>query len=268
VSLKPATDGNTQAVAIEEVLAARSIHRISTTLDSFEADVADRVKSVNADLPANQKEKDDRPCDQTSSPCALSKIPISTLWGLDFHCVDMPQTLQYIEQIVRDRRPTFAVTANLNYAMLCAQHTRLKEFTRKAALVLCDGMPILWRSKCNKNPLPERVTGSDLIFRLAERSAQTKLRLYLYGAAEGVAAKAPAIQKYRCKSHISNKPNPMYYLSLLANPRASIGSKTIYRDSTSRSPSKWEPRLTLLQETHSELPNYGRSLVANGYIGC
>lgn len=190
VSLKPATDGNTQAVAIEEVLAARSIHRISTTLDSFEADVADRVKSVNADLPANQKEKDDRPCDHTSSPCALSKIPISRLWGLDFHCVDMPQTLQYIEQIVRDRRPTFAVTANLNYAMLCAQHTRLKEFTRKAALVLCDGMPILWRSKCNKNPLPERVTGSDLIFRLAERSAQTKLRLYLYGAAEGVAAKA------------------------------------------------------------------------------
>jgi N-acetylglucosaminyldiphosphoundecaprenol N-acetyl-beta-D-mannosaminyltransferase len=177
-------EANIQAVAIEEVLVARSIHRSSTTLDSL--DVTHRLKSHNADLSANQEET----CHSPPVPCSLATLPISSLWGLDFHCVDMQQTLQCIEQIVRERRPTFAVTANLNYAMLCAQHARLKEFTRKAALVLCDGMPILWRSKFNKNPLPERVTGSDLIYRLAERSAQTKLRLYLYGAAEGVAAKA------------------------------------------------------------------------------
>jgi N-acetylglucosaminyldiphosphoundecaprenol N-acetyl-beta-D-mannosaminyltransferase len=102
----------------------------------------------------------------------------------------MQQALDGIEQIVRERKPTYAVTANLNYAMLCAQYPRLKEFTRKAALVLCDGMPIFWRSKRNKNQLPERVAGSDLIYQLAERSAKTKLRIYLYGAAEGVALKA------------------------------------------------------------------------------
>ena len=189
-SQKPSSVGNIQAVAIEEVLVARSIHRLSTALESFEADMANRAKSPNQDLSANQTEKSEQPNDPPAVSCALPELPISSLWGLDFHCVDMQQTLQHIEQIVRDRRPTFAVTANLNYAMLCAQHARLKEFTRKAALVLCDGMPILWRSKCNKNPLPERVTGSDLIYRLAERSAKTKLRLYLYGAAEGVAATA------------------------------------------------------------------------------
>lgn len=189
-SQKSSTMGNIQAVAIEEVLVARSIHRLSTALDSFEADLAIRAKALTTDGPASQTEESEPLSERPSGQRALPELPISSLWGLDFHCVDMQQTLDRIEQIVQNRRPTFAVTANLNYAMLCAQHTRLREFTGKAALVLCDGMPILWRSKCNKNPLPERVTGSDLIYRLAERSAQSKLRLYLYGAAEGVAAKA------------------------------------------------------------------------------
>lgn len=118
------------------------------------------------------------------------QIETATIWGLKYHSLNMAQTLDYIEQLIAIGKPSCVVTANLNYAMLCFENPRLAEFTRKAALVLCDGMPILWRSKLGKTKLPERVAGSDLIYTLAERCAQRGLSIYLYGAAEGVAQKA------------------------------------------------------------------------------
>lgn len=114
------------------------------------------------------------------------------VWGLDYHAVDMERTLDYLEQVISTRRPSFAVTANVNYAMLCAQNPRLAAFTQNAALTLCDGMPILWRSKLNTVKLPERVAGSDLIYRLTERCAKRRLRVYFYGASEGIAEKTAA----------------------------------------------------------------------------
>ncbi len=118
------------------------------------------------------------------------------VWGLDYHAIDMEQTLDYLESVMFARYPSYAVTANLNYAMLCAKNPRLAAFTRKAALTLCDGMPILWRSKLNSKKLPERVAGADLIYRLTERCANKNLRVYFYGASEGIAEKAAARLKH------------------------------------------------------------------------
>ncbi len=125
-----------------------------------------------------------------SADNADSDAPTSTVWGIPFHAVTMHRTLEIIDRLIQQRNPTYAVTANLNYAMLCAKYPRLKQFTERAALVVCDGMPILWRTWLNQVQLPERVAGSDLIYRLAERSEITGARIYLYGAAEGVAEKA------------------------------------------------------------------------------
>ncbi len=124
------------------------------------------------------------------------KEPKSTrIWGLDYHAVDMEQTLDYLEQVIYSDRPSYVVTANLNYAMLCAKNPRLAAFAQNSALTLCDGMPILWRSKLNATKLPERVAGSDLIYRLTERCANKNLRVYFYGASEGVAEKAAVALK-------------------------------------------------------------------------
>lgn len=120
----------------------------------------------------------------------VPQIDTASIWGLNYHALTMEQTLDYIERLIAIGKPSCVVTANLNYAMLCFENPRLAEFTRKAALVLCDGMPILWRSKVGKTKLPERVAGSDLIYTLAERCAQRGLSIYLYGAADGVAQKA------------------------------------------------------------------------------
>ncbi len=101
----------------------------------------------------------------------LPILPATHVWGIDYSVVSMEGALEFIDTMIRRREPSYAITANLNYAMLCHQNPRLASFTQHCRLVLCDGMPIFWRSLLNKTKLPERVAGADLIYRLAERSA-------------------------------------------------------------------------------------------------
>ena len=129
------------------------------------------------------------------SPANLKPPKTTRVWGLDYHSVDMEQTLDYLEQVMALRQPSYAVTANLNYSMLCVKNPRLAAFTKKAALTLCDGMPVLWRSMLNSITLPERVAGADLIYRLTERCAEKRLRLYFYGGTHGTADRAAEFLK-------------------------------------------------------------------------
>ena len=61
-----------------------------------------------------------------------------------------------------------------------------------AALVVADGMGVVWAARYLRRPVPERVTGTDLLPALARRCAASGYRLYLLGAAPGVAEVAAA----------------------------------------------------------------------------
>lgn len=113
--------------------------------------------------------------------------PTVDVWGLPFAQVTLDQTLEKIDQMITDREPRYIITANLNYAMLADQQSDLWRINRDAAMILADGQPIVWRSRIEMNALPERVAGSELIYRLGERSAEKGWGIYLLGAAPGVA---------------------------------------------------------------------------------
>jgi N-acetylglucosaminyldiphosphoundecaprenol N-acetyl-beta-D-mannosaminyltransferase len=111
------------------------------------------------------------------------------VWGLPLAPLTLPQTLDLIDRWVADRTPRYVITANVHYAMLAAGDPRLGPVTRGAALVLADGMPLVWASR---GRLPERVAGSDLVPALCERAAERGHRVFLLGAAPGVADQAAA----------------------------------------------------------------------------
>ena len=74
-----------------------------------------------------------------------------------------------------------------------------------AALVLADGTGVVWATRYLNAPTPERVTGTDMLPVLAGRCAQAGYRLYLLGAAPGVAeAAANACRNSRraCRSRV------------------------------------------------------------------
>ena len=53
------------------------------------------------------------------------------------------------------------------------------------SLVLPDGMPLVWASRLLGCPLAERVTGVDIVPRLAELSARKGYGIFLLGAEAG-----------------------------------------------------------------------------------
>ncbi len=130
----------------------------------------------------------------------LPKPSETEVWGLPFVRLTTPETVDWIHQLVAARRPSYVITANLNWLMLTAQNAELRIVNEGAAGIVADGMPIVWRSRWSRKqpPLPERVAGSELIYLLAERAAQAGLRIYMTGGAPGVAEEAARrlVQRY------------------------------------------------------------------------
>ncbi|MGI9951452.1 WecB/TagA/CpsF family glycosyltransferase [Moorellaceae bacterium AZ2] len=102
----------------------------------------------------------------------------------------LSQALDLIGDFIASGRPHQVVTLNAEMAYRASGDPLLRDIINRAALVTPDGAGIVWASRLLGSPVPERVTGIDLVEGLAARAAQKGWRLFLYGAAPGVAEKA------------------------------------------------------------------------------
>jgi N-acetylglucosaminyldiphosphoundecaprenol N-acetyl-beta-D-mannosaminyltransferase len=114
------------------------------------------------------------------------------VWGIPFASLSMAETVSVIGDLIEAGRPTFFITANVNYAMLTDENPDLRAINEQAAFVVADGAPLVWASRLQGSPLPERVAGSDLIIEMSALATKKGYRLFLLGGADGVAAKAVA----------------------------------------------------------------------------
>ncbi|HEX3151207.1 MAG TPA: WecB/TagA/CpsF family glycosyltransferase [Gemmataceae bacterium] len=114
------------------------------------------------------------------------------VWGLPLVPDSFERALDRIDRLIVQRTPSFFITANLNYAMLTDADPRIRTLNQQAAFILADGMPLVWWSRLGGRPLPERVAGSDLIYGMCDRAMRRGHRIYLLGAAPGVADEAAA----------------------------------------------------------------------------
>jgi N-acetylglucosaminyldiphosphoundecaprenol N-acetyl-beta-D-mannosaminyltransferase len=114
------------------------------------------------------------------------------LLGVPFHDVTMDETLDEIDRMVRERIPRYLVTANLDFAAKASRDVELHRILLDAHRVLCDGTPLLWASRWMGTPLRERVAGSDLTPKLAERAAARGHRLFFLGSDDAVLREAKA----------------------------------------------------------------------------
>jgi N-acetylglucosaminyldiphosphoundecaprenol N-acetyl-beta-D-mannosaminyltransferase len=100
------------------------------------------------------------------------------------------QTVDAVDRLIARGSPSFFITANLHYAMLTDRHPRLQIVNRRAAFLVADGMPLVWYSRLLGRPVPERVTGADLVWHLCARAAVKGHRVFLLGGIPGVAQRA------------------------------------------------------------------------------
>jgi N-acetylglucosaminyldiphosphoundecaprenol N-acetyl-beta-D-mannosaminyltransferase len=112
------------------------------------------------------------------------------LGPLGVDAVTLAGALDRIEALVAAGRGGRVFTPNVDHVVIAERHAEFREAYRAADLSLADGVPILWAARLLGEPLPAKVSGSDLVVPLVERAAARGWRVYLVGAAPGVAAEA------------------------------------------------------------------------------
>src|SRR5262249_31366490 len=96
-----------------------------------------------------------------------------------------------IEEAVTNRKPVLISTPNLNFLVTSKSHPEFRESVLDSDLCTADGMPIVWIARLLGVPITERVSGADIFEALKEPNrAGRRLKLFLFGGAEGVAAAA------------------------------------------------------------------------------
>lgn len=119
------------------------------------------------------------------------------LGSLDVDRLTFAEAIEAIDDLVRGRRGGAVFTPNVDHVVLAEEHTGFRASYSRANLCLADGMPLVWASRLLGRPLPQKVSGSDLIDPLMERAAARGWRVYLLGAGPGIAEKAAAV--FRCR---------------------------------------------------------------------
>lgn len=120
-------------------------------------------------------------------------VPVVEILGLPIARLTFAETVAIVEQLIDLGRPSYFITANLHYARLCRRNWELADVNRRAAFLVADGMPLVWWSRWRGTPLPERVTGADLVWALSDLAARRRYRLFLLGGRPGVADRAAEV---------------------------------------------------------------------------
>ena len=88
-----------------------------------------------------------------------------------------------------DRRPRLVVTVNAAILAMAERCERLRAVVQGGHLVLADGVSVVWAARLLGVDLRHRVTGVDLMERLARLADEEHLRLYFLGARPEVVRK-------------------------------------------------------------------------------
>ena len=113
--------------------------------------------------------------------------------GIRVHNVDYPETLALMSAFVESGRPHQGATVNPEFVMRARRDAEFRRILSEADLCLPDGIGILWAGRMLGRPFKARVTGVDTTWQLLGMAAERGYRVFLLGAAEGVAERTAQI---------------------------------------------------------------------------
>jgi N-acetylglucosaminyldiphosphoundecaprenol N-acetyl-beta-D-mannosaminyltransferase len=100
------------------------------------------------------------------------------------------EALAAIEAMIADRRGGMVFTPNVDHVVLAGADDRLRNAYNVVDLALADGMPVVWASQLLGEPVPEKISGSDLTPRLLELADMRGWRVFLLGGRADAAKRA------------------------------------------------------------------------------
>lgn len=97
------------------------------------------------------------------------------------------EALRAIARLVDSEVGGFVFTPNVDHVVMAEDIDELATAYALARLSLADGMPILWASRLLGCPLPEKLSGSDMLEPIAGLAAAADWPVYLLGGRSGSA---------------------------------------------------------------------------------
>ena len=115
---------------------------------------------------------------------------VHCLLGLPIDAVDMAGAEAAVRRAIRQGKPCFLSTPNLNFLVACQEDADFRRSVIDSDLSIADGMPLVWMARLLGIPLPERVAGSGLMERLRRLGGGEPVKVYFFGGPDGAAAAA------------------------------------------------------------------------------
>jgi N-acetylglucosaminyldiphosphoundecaprenol N-acetyl-beta-D-mannosaminyltransferase len=117
------------------------------------------------------------------------RVRIGRVW---IDPVTQSEALGRIRELVERRSGGAVFTPNVDHILLAETNPEFRRAYRRASLVLADGVPVVWASRLLRIPVPEKLSGSDMVIPIARLAAHCRWRVYLLGGNPGVARDAAA----------------------------------------------------------------------------
>ncbi|MCX6555420.1 MAG: WecB/TagA/CpsF family glycosyltransferase [Candidatus Aminicenantes bacterium] len=124
-------------------------------------------------------------------------LPSVVILGTRIDNLTMAEVLQRVERMVSFAPPGQIITANVDQLVGNRKKPGMQQLYRSAALVVPDGVPLLWAARFLKAHLHERISGTDLMEQICALACEKGFSIFLFGAPEGVADLAARSLKER-----------------------------------------------------------------------
>lgn len=119
--------------------------------------------------------------------------------GVRVDSLTLPEAADRIEEYIATEGSKIVVTANPEIIMLALKDAEFSAIMADAEMVTADGIGLVIGARILGTPLPARVTGIDLSQEIFRRATQRGWKIFLLGAAPGIAEEAAQnlCQKYK-----------------------------------------------------------------------
>ena len=111
---------------------------------------------------------------------------IVQLFGIPINALTMSEVIQLIDHSINNRILLKIGVVNAAKVVNMQKDIQLRNAVLSSDVILPDGMSIVWASRFFGSPLPERVTGIDLMFEILKLCDQKQYRVYLLGATDDI----------------------------------------------------------------------------------
>ncbi len=133
------------------------------------------------------------PTGYTTDTVSTASLPRMRLMGAPMGVVTEAEAVASILEAAELGRGHWTITANLDHLRRYHRSRLERELIDQADLVVADGMPLIWASRLAGAPLPERVSGSSMVWSICEAASRGHQTIFLLGGHTGAAERAAEI---------------------------------------------------------------------------